>query len=94
MDQYLVGHRYTSRRDGITFGPWIAGDVITLEPGDAEWIERDSPGTLRPVDQDDVEPVEQPPVQPPAAQPAPAAAKPTAATRPARQKAQRKAARG
>lgn len=43
---YTVGHSYTARRDGHTFGPWAEGDQVDLTAEDAEWVNRDSPGTL------------------------------------------------
>lgn len=48
MGTYRVTRRYTSRRDGQTFGPWEAGTTIELSDADAEWLERDSPGLLTP----------------------------------------------
>lgn len=49
MPRYKVQHRYRSN----DFGPWEAGDQITLDdPQDAEYVNRDSPGTLVEVDQD------------------------------------------
>jgi len=44
--KYTINHAYSSRRDGQQFGPWQAGDVVELEPADAEWVNRDSPGCL------------------------------------------------
>ena len=44
---FTVQHAYSARRDGRQFGPWSAGDSVDLDPGDAEWIERDSPGALQ-----------------------------------------------
>lgn len=49
MSAYRLNHAYTARRDGVTFGPWQAGETVDLEPADAEWIERDSPGALAEV---------------------------------------------
>lgn len=49
MRPYVVAHPYTARRDGVTFGPWAAGDQVELADGDAAWVERDSPGALTPV---------------------------------------------
>lgn len=46
MNRYTVNHSYRSRRDGQDFGPWSKGDEVELSDGDAEWVERDSPGTL------------------------------------------------
>jgi hypothetical protein len=50
MAQYAVVHAYTAQRDGQRFGPWQAGDVIDLDPADADWVNRDSPGCLQPAD--------------------------------------------
>jgi hypothetical protein len=46
MAQYRVNHRYASFRDGRGFGPFDPDTVIELDEADAEWINRDSPGTL------------------------------------------------
>jgi len=54
-DFYEVGHRYTASRDGKTFGPWEQGDVVALDQPDAEWVERDSPGTLLTIEVGDEE---------------------------------------
>ena len=53
MAEYTFGWAYTARRDGITFGPYEAGQVTELDDADAEWINRDSPGIL---DQPEPEP--------------------------------------
>lgn len=50
MAEFTLIHSYASQRDGQRFGPWQAGDVVDLEQADAEWILRDSPGSLCPVD--------------------------------------------
>lgn len=44
--RYQVTGKYSARRDGRQFGPWQAGDVVELDGADAEWVERDAPGTL------------------------------------------------
>lgn len=49
MPKYTVNRRYFSRRDGITFGPYAEGDVVELDPHDAEWLNRDSPGVVTEV---------------------------------------------
>jgi hypothetical protein len=46
MPGYEVAHAYGSWRDGRRFGPWQAGEVVDLEPDDADWVCRDSPGAL------------------------------------------------
>lgn len=49
MAQYEVLHAYRSSRDGQRFGPWKPGDVVELTEPDAEWVIRDSPGSLKPM---------------------------------------------
>lgn len=46
MATYEFQGNYESFRDGRRFGPWTEGDIVQLDPADAEWIERDSPGVL------------------------------------------------
>lgn len=46
MGVYEFQGNYEAFRDGRRFGPWAEGDVVQLDPADAEWIERDSPGVL------------------------------------------------
>ncbi|MEU7904115.1 hypothetical protein [Actinoplanes sp. NPDC049118] len=46
MDPYQVQHRYAAYRDGQQIGPWAEGDQVELSTADAEWVNRDSPGTL------------------------------------------------
>lgn len=46
MPRYSVQHPYYSRRDGVTYGPWVEGDEPDLDVEVAEWVNRDSPGTL------------------------------------------------
>ena len=46
MSAYTLNHAYSAARDGRQFGPWEAGETVELEPVDAEWIARDSPGAL------------------------------------------------
>ncbi len=48
MARYQVNHSYSAYRDGTSLGPWVEGDVVELDDGDAEWVERDSPGALTP----------------------------------------------
>lgn len=50
MAAYAVRHGYAATRDGRRFGPWQAGDIVDLDPADAEWVERDSPGALAPAE--------------------------------------------
>lgn len=47
--RYLVGHRYTANRDGLTYGPWPRGTEVELDEEVAEWVKRDSPGALTDV---------------------------------------------
>ena len=56
MAEYIVGHRYESFRDGQRFGPYLPGDTVDLTEVDAEWVNRDSPGTLTPVADAEPEP--------------------------------------
>lgn len=51
--RYVVQHNYTAYRDGRLFGPWEAGTEVELDELDAEWVNRDSAGTLVSVDQAD-----------------------------------------
>lgn len=60
MGQYVVQHNYRSVRDGIPFGPWAEGDQIFLEPADAAWVNRDSPGCLTQVGEPGQEAVKEP----------------------------------
>lgn len=46
MPKYLVNHAYASRSDGVQYGPWSPGDSVELLEAVAEWVNRDSPGTL------------------------------------------------
>ncbi|WP_330438814.1 hypothetical protein OHB44_27985 [Micromonospora sp. NBC_00821] len=47
--RYKVNHSYSAFRDGQRFGPWVADEVVELDPADAGWVERDSPGALAEV---------------------------------------------
>jgi hypothetical protein len=49
MPRYLVQQRYHSFADGQQWGPWEPGQEIELDADRAEWVERDSTGTLKPV---------------------------------------------
>lgn len=53
--RYTVMQSYRAERDGDVFGPWEAGQEIELEPVDAEWVNRDAPGTLEGGDLERVE---------------------------------------
>lgn len=46
MPTYAVNHRYSAFRDGAQFGPYEPGTFVELSEADAEWVNRDSPGTL------------------------------------------------
>jgi hypothetical protein len=47
MPRYKVAHRYRSG----SFGPWEAGDEVTLDSEEAAGhVNRDSPGTLEKID--------------------------------------------
>lgn len=50
MAAYTVNHRYTAFRDGTRFGPYEPGTTVDLEPADAAWVNRDSPGCLTAAD--------------------------------------------
>lgn len=50
MAEYKVNHRYRSRRDGQDFGPYEPDTTVELDEADAEWVNRDSPGCLTPVE--------------------------------------------
>lgn len=49
MGEYRVNHSYSSFSDGRRFGPYEPGTTVELDDVDAEWVNRDSPGTLTPV---------------------------------------------
>lgn len=46
MATYAVNHHYRSFRDGVQYGPYEPGTFVQLDEVDAEWVNRDSPGTL------------------------------------------------
>ena len=48
MPRYMITQSYASFRDGQRYGPWEAGGEIDLSEADAEWVNRDAPGTLEP----------------------------------------------
>lgn len=49
MPRYVVQQRYHSSADGQQWGPWEPGDEVELDEARAQWVERDSTGTLKPV---------------------------------------------
>lgn len=51
MPRYRVRHRYFAVDNGQPVGPLEAGTEVEFDEGRAEWIERDSPGCLKPVDE-------------------------------------------
>ena len=53
MPRYRVGHSYSSRCDGVTYGPWAQGEEVELDVTAAAWVNRDSPGTLTASDEPD-----------------------------------------
>lgn len=55
MARFVVAHRYASRRDGQQFA-WTGGEVVELDDADAEWVNRDSPGVLSPIEFEAKEP--------------------------------------
>lgn len=50
MPRYTVQHSYKAYRDGRLLGPWEVDTEIEVDEADAEWINRDSPGTLAGLD--------------------------------------------
>lgn len=65
MAAFTVNHRYYSFSDGKHYGPYEAGAVVDLDQAEAQWVNRDSPGTLTAVAAKKAEDkVEQPPTQP------------------------------
>lgn len=46
MAKYLVNHVYAAHTDGTYYGPWTPGETVDLSPELAEWVNRDSEGTL------------------------------------------------
>lgn len=55
MAKYLVNHVYASYRDGVHYGPWTPGETVELEDELAEWVNRDSEGTLSEIPAKDAE---------------------------------------
>lgn len=47
--RYEVQHPYAAQRDGERFGPWAKGETVELGPDTAAWVNRDSPGCLKPA---------------------------------------------
>jgi hypothetical protein len=43
--EFTVGHDYSSVRDGETYA-WKKGDRVEVDTELADWVNRDSPGTL------------------------------------------------
>lgn len=64
MARYTVNHSYRSFSDGKQHGPYEPGTVVELEPVDAEWVNRDSPGCLTEVAAAVEEPARQAPTAP------------------------------
>jgi hypothetical protein len=48
--KYTVQHDYDAYTDGRRYGPWVEGDEVDLEPEQADWVNSDSAGTLKPAD--------------------------------------------
>jgi hypothetical protein len=46
MAKYLVNHVYAAHTDGTYYGPWTPGETVELDEHLAEWVNRDSEGTL------------------------------------------------
>lgn len=71
--RYTVQHRYSAYRDGQLFGPWEPDIEVELDDLDAEWVNRDSEGTLKPVDAaPEPEPAPEPPAPESTPEPEPA----------------------
>lgn len=52
MPRYAVTQNYSAERVGhdlVQFGPWSKGDEVEVDEADAEWINADSAGTLKPA---------------------------------------------
>ena len=49
MPRYTVAHRYFAVDNGQAVGPFEPGSTVELDTDRAEWVNRDSPGTLTPV---------------------------------------------
>lgn len=47
--KYTVQHAYDAYSDGRRLGPWAEGEDVELLESEAEWVNNDSPGTLKPV---------------------------------------------
>lgn len=51
MSRFAVLQNYRSSNNGTTYA-YDAGSVVDVDPTVAEWVNRDSPGTLEPTDGD------------------------------------------
>jgi hypothetical protein len=47
-----VARDYRAVDNGVVFGPWVEGDVVEVDDDRAAWMNRDSPGTLVPADEE------------------------------------------
>jgi hypothetical protein len=52
MAKYKVARVYASSRDGIHYGPYTPGEEVELDQETAEWMNRDSPELLTPVERE------------------------------------------
>lgn len=46
---YSVQHDYESWDAGTRYGPWMAGDQVEVTEEQAAWLNRTSPGVLKPT---------------------------------------------
>ena len=58
MAKHRVTQVYAAFRDGVHYGPWTPGEEVELTDELAEWVNRDAPGTLIPVQSEPEKPVE------------------------------------
>jgi hypothetical protein len=65
MARYLVNHVYAAHTDGTYYGPWTPGETVELEAELAEWINRDSEGTLTELPDPESKPAEREAAKPP-----------------------------
>lgn len=58
MGAFVVQRDYVASDNGELFGPWVAGDVVTLGEDRAAWVLRTSPGVIEPVEESPATPAE------------------------------------
>ena len=64
MGRYVVQQRYAARGPSDQLGPWRVGTEVDLDDAVAEWVNRDSAGTLVAVEVPDDEPADELPEEP------------------------------